>query len=84
MAFDVFALRDQVVGEYHAYFESFVNVRDQEINSFIRAHLDDGELWPDAVLERNLAHESGVAVADLVLKALAATTPPDSPDRSSG
>jgi len=33
---DVFALRDGVVGEYRDYFESFVNIHDEEIEAFVR------------------------------------------------
>lgn len=65
MAFDVFALRDRVVQEYHDYFESFVNVRDEEIHRFVRARLHDGELWPDAVLQLNPAYEPGPTLGEL-------------------
>ncbi len=65
MAFDVFSLRDRVVGEYHDYFESFVNVRDQEIDSFVRARLHDGELWPTAMLQLNPAYEVGPTLLEL-------------------
>ena len=53
MAFDVFKLRDRVVGEYKDYVESFVHIYDQRIESFISDRLNQGELWPDAVLQLN-------------------------------
>ena len=59
MPFDVFGLRDQVVGEYRDYFESFVNILDNRIEQFVEGRLHDGELWPDAVLQINPAFESG-------------------------
>ena len=57
MAFDVFKLRDRVVGEYKDYVESFVHIYDQRIEGFVRDKLDEGELWPDAVLQLNPAYE---------------------------
>src|ERR1700687_5086734 len=66
MAFDVFALRERVVQEYRDYVESFVHVLDPGADAWIRAQLDDGHLWPDAVLQLNPAFE-----ADKTLRALA-------------
>ena len=62
MAFDVFKLRDRVVGEYKDYVESFVHIYDQRIEGFVREKLDEGQLWPDAVLQLNPAYEPGPAL----------------------
>ena len=42
MVFDVFKLRDRVVGEYRDYVESFVHIYDQGIEEFVRAKLKSG------------------------------------------
>ena len=39
VAFDVFKLRDRVVGEYRDYVESFVHIYDQRIEEFVRDKL---------------------------------------------
>lgn len=65
MPFDVFALKDRVVGDYCSYFESFVNILDDQIREFVDARLHDGELWPDAVLQLNPAFESGRTLSEL-------------------
>ena len=59
MAFDVFKLRDRVVGEYRDYVESFIHIYDQRIEGFVRDKLAEGELWPDAVLQLNPAYAPG-------------------------
>src|SRR5689334_17546306 len=59
MSFDVFRLRDEVVGEYREYFESFVNVLDPRLDVFVRETLRTGELWPEGVLQLNPAYENG-------------------------
>ena len=65
MAFDVFGLRDRVVGEYRDYVESFIHVRDRRVDDYVRAMLDSGELWPDAVLQLNPAYESTETLGEL-------------------
>jgi ATP-dependent helicase YprA (DUF1998 family) len=62
---DVFALRERVVEEYRDYFESFVNILDPRIDSFVRERLAQGELWPPAVLQLNPAYEAGDTLAAL-------------------
>lgn len=64
-AFDIFALRDRIVGEYADYFKSFVNIQDPEIEQFVRRKLAEGEPWPDTVLQLNPAYERGDTLAGL-------------------
>ena len=68
MPLDVFKLRDRVVGEYQDYVESFVHIYDQRIERFVRDKLDEGELWPDAVLQLNPAYEPGPTLGELAAK----------------
>ncbi len=65
MAFDIFALRDRVVGEYRDYFESFVNILDDQVAEYVRERLAAGDLWPDAVLQLNPAYEPGPTLREL-------------------
>ena len=65
MAFDVFALRDRVVGEYRDYVESFIHILDDRIEGYVRDKLAEGELWPDAVLQLNPAYEPGRTLSEL-------------------
>ena len=65
MPFDVFGLREQVVGEYRDYVTSFINILDDQIDSFVKKELDSGRLWPEAVLQLNPAFERGADLASL-------------------
>ena len=65
MPFDVFALRDRVVDEYRSYVESFINIRDERIADYVSGKLEEGELWPDAVLQLNPAYEAGRSLGEL-------------------
>ena len=65
MTVDVFQLRERVVDEYRDYVRSFVNVLDDRIDKFVRGRLDEGELWPDAVLQLNPAFEMDQTLGEL-------------------
>ncbi|MGE5113697.1 MAG: hypothetical protein ACM3JB_22770, partial [Acidobacteriaceae bacterium] len=65
---DVFALRDRVVDDYKRYIESFVRIRDERIEKFVRNEFASGVLWPDPVLQLNPAYEPGPTLDDLVAK----------------
>lgn len=65
MTLDIFALRDEVVGEYRDFVESFVHVREPRLARFVREELAKGRLWPDAILELNPAFASGPTLGEL-------------------
>jgi len=41
---DVFALRNRVVADYKSYIESFVRIRDGQIDQFVRDKFASGAL----------------------------------------
>ena len=53
MPLDVFQLRETVVNEYQDYVRSFVRVLDDRIDEYVKTRLEQGELWPEAVLQLN-------------------------------
>jgi ATP-dependent helicase YprA (DUF1998 family) len=62
---DVFALRNRVVADYKSYIESFVRIRDGQIDQFVRDKFASGALWPDPILQLNPAYESGGTLDEL-------------------
>lgn len=62
---DVFALRNRVVSDYRRYIESFVRIRDAEIEKFVARQFESGVLWPDPILQLNPAYEPGRTVEQL-------------------
>lgn len=65
MPLDVFQLRESVVSEYRDYVQSFVRVLDDRIHNFVSCRLDEGELWPGAVLQLNPAFEMDQTLGEL-------------------
>jgi hypothetical protein len=56
---DVLALRDRFVDDDKRYIESFVRIRDKDIDKFVREQFDSGKLWPDPI--RQLSPPTNVA-----------------------
>lgn len=65
---DIFAVRDAVVRDYGAYVDSFLTMRDPRIRAFVQEQLDQGALWPDALLQFNPAYAPGPTLDELVAR----------------
>lgn len=63
---DIFNLRDEVIGDYRRYIESFLKIRDLRVQAFVDRELERGELWPDPLVQLNPAYKSGSTVTQLV------------------
>lgn len=63
---DIFNLRDEVIGDYRRYIESFLKIRDLRVEKFVDQELERGELWPDPLVQLNPAYKSGSTVTNLV------------------
>jgi len=62
---DVLALRDRFVDDDKRYFESFVRIRDKDIDKFVREQFDSGKLWPDPIRHLSPAYERGPTLDEL-------------------
>lgn len=65
MSIDIFTLRDRIVEEYRSYVESFVHIRDPRLDAFVRDELEQGRLWPQAVLQLNPNYVRGARLEAL-------------------
>src|SRR5262245_36330111 len=63
---DVFALRNRVVDDYKRYIESFVRIRDANIEEYVQQQFDSGVLWPEPILQLNPAYVPGATLDQLV------------------
>ncbi|WP_036484400.1 DEAD/DEAH box helicase [Myxosarcina sp. GI1] len=66
-ALDIFKLRDEVIGDYRNYIESFLEIRDRRIEEFVRQELDRGYFWQDPLVQINPAYKKG-ADLDLLIQ----------------
>ena len=65
-ALDIFKLRDEVIGDYRTYIESFLEIRDRRVADFVQQELDKGYLWSDPLVQINPAYKQGAAVDELI------------------
>ena len=70
MPLDIFQLRKTVVDEYQDYVQSFINIHDDRIQTYVDRQLAQGELWPDPVLQLNPAYQMAETLADLAAQQL--------------
>lgn len=63
---NVFELRDALINDYKAYISSFIRIRDEEVDAFVRGRIDAGVLWPEPLIQVNPTFESGDSVDDFV------------------
>ena len=43
----------QLIGDYASYINSFIQIRDPHINSYVQQKLQDGVLWPEPLIQIN-------------------------------
>jgi len=62
---DIFRIHEESVRNYGEYVRSFIEVSNEEIAEAISRELDQGKLWPPALVQFNPAYEEGDTVAAL-------------------
>ena len=65
-ALDIFKLRDEVIGDYRNYIESFLEIRDRRVAEFVQQELDKGYLWRDPLIQINPAYKKGADIDALI------------------
>lgn len=63
---NVFELNQNLIRDYSSYIRSFINIRDERIKEYTQQCLDEGLLWPEALIQLNPSFEPGEWIEDLV------------------
>jgi very-short-patch-repair endonuclease len=63
---NVFETRKELVNDYRDYVRSFIEIADERIAGKVGAHFEEGELWPEPLLQLNPSFEQGAAIDELV------------------
>ena len=63
---NVFDLRNNLIRDYSAYTNSFVQIQDPRVRDYVRAKLEGGFLWPEPLIQLNPAFEPGAWIDELV------------------
>ncbi|NJP07392.1 MAG: DEAD/DEAH box helicase [Chloroflexaceae bacterium] len=62
---DIFALRDHIISQYTDYTRSFLSIRHPQIAEFVQNEMQQGRLWPEALIQLSPAYENDQTVAEL-------------------
>ncbi|MDP9309687.1 MAG: DEAD/DEAH box helicase [Chloroflexota bacterium] len=54
---NVFETRNQLIHDYQSYISSFIRIRDERIDTYVKENLDAGALWPDPLIQLNPSFE---------------------------
>ncbi len=65
-ALDIFKFRNEVIGDYRRYIESFLKISDPKIKEFVDKELEQGKLWSDPLVQLNPTYKKGATVTQLV------------------
>ncbi len=63
---DIFNFRHKLIKDYANYTRSFLTVREQRLNKFVKEQLDAEVLWPEPLIQLNPSFEPGDGIDDLV------------------
>ena len=63
---DIFNFRNEVIGDYRRYIESFLKIRDEKVKAFVDNELEKGQLWTDPLVQLNPKYRLGASVTTLV------------------
>ena len=63
---DVFDFRKRLIRDYRDYIESFIQIKDPRIWDHVHKVLDEGELWPESLIQLNPAFAHGAWIDELV------------------
>ena len=65
-ALDIFNLRDEVIDDYRDYIKSFLKIRDNRVEAFVDQELEQGQLWPNPLVQLNPSYSQGANISTLI------------------
>jgi superfamily II DNA/RNA helicase len=68
--FDVFALRDSIIGEYQRFATSFTTIHAQDIKSQVESIYSDKRYWPEPLIQINPSYKKADHIQALVTKGI--------------
>ena len=62
----IFDFRNQLIDDYASYINSFIQIRDPQINHYVQQKLQEGVLWPEPLIQLNPLFAPGETIDELV------------------
>ncbi|ARS40727.1 hypothetical protein CA265_14105 [Sphingobacteriaceae bacterium GW460-11-11-14-LB5] len=65
---DILNFHKKLIGNYKDYIQSFLNIKDKDLNTFVEGEISSGKLWPEPLIQFNPTFEPGVELEELVVQ----------------
>ncbi len=62
---NIFEYRDNILGDYQEYVESFISISNPAIREFVQQQFNSGVYWPEPLIQVNPLFQSGKSVQEL-------------------
>ena len=66
----IFEFRNWLIGDYAYYIQSFIQIRDPQIRTYVQQKLQEGVLWPEPLIQLNPFFAHGELIDELVTQGL--------------
>ena len=63
---NIFEFRNQLIGDYASYIDSFIQIRDSRIHQYVEQRFQEGVLWPEPLIQLNPLFARGESIDELV------------------
>src|SRR5205823_13451820 len=67
---NIFEFRNWLIGDYASYIQSFIQIRDPQIRTYVQQKLQEGVLWPEPLIQLNPFFAGGESIDELVAQGL--------------
>lgn len=64
-AIDVFNLHKDIIEDYKSFVNSFINIKNDSIRTFVESEMNRGKFWPEPLIQFNPSFELGTSVQSL-------------------
>src|SRR2546425_5555705 len=66
----IFEFRNWLIGDYASYIQSFIQIRDPQIRTYVQQKLQEGVLWPEPLIQLNPFFARGESIDELVAQGI--------------
>lgn len=63
---NIFKVHNQIINDYKSYIKSFLLINDRRIKDVVDKELNQGQLWPEPLIQFNPTFEKGLSIDSLV------------------
>ena len=67
---NIFEFRNWLIGDSASYIQSFIQIRDPQIRTYVQQKLQEGVLWPEPLIQLNPFFARGESIDELVAQGI--------------